>query len=106
MKPDILEGSVVISQKGRDKGRAFVVLYQVDADFVMLCDGDTRKLDRLKRKRRKHLKALPAQLTEIVEACRAGNCKDAEIRKALEPWRTGKQPGTETVGREKPCVEG
>ncbi len=87
MKPAILEGSAVISQKGRDKGRAFVVLFQVDADFVMLCDGDTRKMDRLKKKRRKHLKALPASFPGIVESWRAGNCKDADIRKALDPWR-------------------
>jgi len=95
MKPDILEGSVVISQKGRDKGRVFVVLYLVDADFVMLCDGDTRKQDRLKKKRRKHLRALPAQLPEILSLRSAGTCKDADIRKALEPWReTARQART------------
>ena len=49
-------GSVVISKAGRDAGRLFIVVQEVDADFVMIANGDLRKLDRLKRKRRKHLK--------------------------------------------------
>jgi len=49
-------GSVVISKAGRDQGRLFLVVGEVDADFVMIANGDLRKLDRLKKKRRKHLK--------------------------------------------------
>ena len=49
-------GSVVISKAGRDQGRLFLVVEEVDADFVMVANGALRKLDRLKKKRRKHLK--------------------------------------------------
>ena len=107
MKPEIFEGSAVISQKGRDKGRVFVVLYSVDADFVMVADGDTRKLDRMKKKRRRHVRALPYRFPEAVEKYRAGTLKDSDIRTLIWPIRE-KIAGAERKdsGREKPIVQG
>ena len=104
MKPEIVEGSVVISQKGRDKGRPFVVLYYVDACFVMIADGGTRPLAKPKKKRCKHLRACPAHLTEILESYRQGQLKDSDLRKALYPYKP--QDGANILGREKPFVEG
>ena len=85
MKPPILPGFVVISKKGRDKGRYFVVLYEVDADFVLMGDGDTRKLAHLKKKRRKHLAACPVECPELLALLEKGQLKDSDIRKALFP---------------------
>ena len=48
MKPEIKEGNVVFSKKGRDKGYPFVVLLSLDDDFVLICDGDRRKVDKPK----------------------------------------------------------
>lgn len=92
MKPPILPGYVVFSKKGRDKGRYFVVLYDLDADFVMICDGDTRKLGHLKKKRRKHLAACPVECPEILELFRKGQLKDSDIRKVLCPIATKGAP--------------
>ena len=83
MKPSILPGIVVFSKKGRDKGRYFVVLYTLDAEFVMIGDGDTRKIDHLKKKRRKHLTACPWEFPELAEKYRAGRLMDSDIRKVL-----------------------
>lgn len=85
MKPSILPGSVVFSKKGRDKGRYFVVLYTLDAEFVMIGDGDTRKIDHLKKKRRKHLTACPLEFPELPDMLAAGRLKDSDIRKVLFP---------------------
>ena len=85
MKPPILPGYAVFSKKGRDKGRYFVVLYSVDADFVMMADGDTRKLDHLKKKRRKHLAACPHEFPELIALYQQGKLKDSDIRQALYP---------------------
>ena len=85
MKPSILPGIVVFSKKGRDKGRYFVVLYTLGAEFVMIGDGDTRKIDHLKKKRRKHLTACPWEFPELVEKYRAGQLMDSDIRKVLFP---------------------
>lgn len=83
MKPPIQPGFVVFSKKGRDKGRYFVVLYTLDAEFVMIGDGDTRKLDHLKKKRRKHLAACPIECPELMDLLAKGQLKDSDIRKAL-----------------------
>ena len=85
MKPPILPGFVVFSKKGRDKGRYFVVLYSLDAEFVMVGDGDTRKLDHLKKKRRKHLAACLVECPELLALLEKGQLKDSDIRKALYP---------------------
>ncbi len=107
MKPEIFEGSAVISQKGRDKGRVFVVLYLVDADFVMVADGDTRKLDRMKKKRRRHVRALPERFPEAAEQYRAGVLKDSDLRKMIRPIREKlAEEGHKDSGREEPFVQG
>ena len=89
MKPPIQPGYVVFSKKGRDKGRYFVVLYTLDADFVMIADGDTRKLDRPKKKRRKHLTACPHECPELLELYGKGQLKDSDLRRALYPIANG-----------------
>lgn len=87
MKPEISVGNVVFSKKGRDKGRVFVVLLSLDADFVMIADGDTRKLDRPKKKRRRHLTALPAALPGIISLHEKNLLKDADLREALKAYK-------------------
>lgn len=85
MKPEVRKGIVCVSQKGRDKGRPFVVLCELDADFVLVADGDTRKLDRMKKKRRKHLRATNRELPGIVALHEEGRLKDSDLRKELGP---------------------
>ena len=80
---DICIGSVVISKAGRDKGRSFIVVAE-ENEFVYLCDGDLRKSDCPKKKKRKHLAA-----TNIVCDYIGDKIKDkkkvtnTEIRRAL-----------------------
>ncbi len=74
-------GSVVISKAGRDQGRRFLVVGEVDADFVWIANGDQRKMDRLKKKRRRHLKPTG----QVVEALArrlsdGGAVEDHELR--------------------------
>lgn len=74
-------GSVVISKAGRDQGRLFLVVEEVDADFVRVANGDLRKLDRLKKKRRKHLKPTGRTVTELRDRLAAGQAvEDHELR--------------------------
>lgn len=77
-------GSVVVSKAGRDAGRLFIVVQEVDADFVMIANGDLRKLDRLKRKRRKHLKPTGAVVQALRERLANGEpVEDHEVRSWL-----------------------
>ena len=81
----VLPGTVVTSRQGRDRGRSFVVIRVEDEQFVMMADGLTRKLDHLKKKRRKHLTACPIECRELIELLEKGQLKDSDIRKVLFP---------------------
>ena len=77
----IVVGSVVISKAGRDQGRAFLVMEEVDADFVMIANGALRKLDRLKKKRRKHLKPTGRVVEALRDRLASGqSVQDHELR--------------------------
>ena len=74
-------GSIVISKAGRDQGRAFVVVGEVDDDFVMVASGGLRKMDRQKKKRRKHLKPTGRVVEAVAERLAVGQAiEDHELR--------------------------
>lgn len=78
-------GSIVRSMAGRDQGRLFVVIQELDSDFVMVADGSLRGMDRLKKKRRKHLKPTGSVVEDL--ARRLENSEtvgDHEVRSWLE----------------------
>jgi len=58
-------GAIVVSKMGRDEGRSFVVIQELDSDFVLLADGGLRTMDHLKKKRRKHLKTTGFVVQEL-----------------------------------------
>ena len=86
MKPIPYEvGRVVESTQGRDRGRLFVVISVVDDDFVLIADGDLRKVERPKRKKVKHLHAKPHLFSKTDEKLiRQAAISDSELRKALQ----------------------
>ncbi len=98
MKPEIKEGNVVFSKKGRDKGYPFVVLLSLDDDFVLICDGKRRKVAAPKRKRRKHLSATPHEAPEILSLYAMNRLKDSDVRKALAPFQPGEAAPAERAG--------
>ena len=74
-------GSVVISKAGRDRGRPFLVVDVVDDDFVMVANGALRKMDRQKKKRRKHLKPTGRIVPELRDRLANGPAvQDHELR--------------------------
>ncbi len=78
-------GSVVRSMAGRDQGRLFVVIQEVDADFVMVANGKLEGMDRLKKKRRKHLKPTGQTVAPLRDRlAQGGKVEDHEIRSWLE----------------------
>ncbi len=74
-------GSIVISKAGRDEGRMFLVVGEVDDDFVMVANGALRKMDRQKKKRRKHLKPTGRVVAEVKTRLAEGRpIEDHELR--------------------------
>jgi ribosomal protein L14E/L6E/L27E len=52
---EITVGQIVKSKAGRDKDRIFIVMDIVDDKFVLIADGDLRKIDHPKKKKIRHL---------------------------------------------------
>lgn len=50
-------GDIVLSKKGRDKGKCFLVVRIVD-NVAYVADGRTRKVTALKKKNAKHLESI------------------------------------------------
>lgn len=49
------KGQVVISKAGRDKLRKFIIVDIINEDYVLICDGKLRKIEKPKLKKTKHL---------------------------------------------------
>jgi large subunit ribosomal protein L14e len=99
-------GRVVISGQGHDKGRWFVVVGLVDERYVLIADGDTRKMENPKKKQVKHLSAEPETADEAVDAIRAhAQTADSAIRKALKAAQARLAPaGTGRNTDKEECV--
>ena len=85
MKAPLKSGIAAISRAGRDKGRVYVVLCELDADFVLVADGGLRALSRPKKKRRKHLRAIGHELSGLPAAYAGKTLTDHDIRMFLKP---------------------
>lgn len=58
----ILQGSVIISTAGHDKGQLFIAVGNDDRN-VFICDGKERKLEKPKKKNIKHVKLTGEMIT-------------------------------------------
>lgn len=79
-------GQIVISKSGRDKGRLFVVMEIVDEEYIMLADGDLRKVERPKKKNVKHVAKHGALSAETAEKIKnKDKIENIDLRRILEP---------------------
>ena len=99
LPPFFSPGMVVVSLKGHDRGRLYLVLAQKGETRLLLADGRTHGYVDAKLKNTKHVKKLgeaarAADLDEILsgEMCES-ECNTA-IRKLIADWAQGKLPAT------------
>ncbi|MCL2672395.1 MAG: KOW domain-containing RNA-binding protein [Clostridiales bacterium] len=76
-------GEVVISKAGHEAGQLFIVMQSEENDFVTLCDGRLRTLEKPKRKRVKHI-ARMAKAPLFVQNEAYPELLDAHLRKHLD----------------------
>ena len=77
------KSSLVASKAGRDKGQLFYVI-DADEQYVYLADGKSRRLEKPKRKKRKHVEQVPRTESRIAEKIRNGEkVLNSELRKEL-----------------------
>ncbi len=81
---DLSLGQVVYSKAGRDKGRYMVIIEKIDAQYVKVADGGTRKVEKAKKKKLKHLSKTNHILSTVHKKLEAGQqVRNEEILKQL-----------------------
>ena len=82
-------GQIVISKSGRDKGDYFIVL-DIIGEFLYLTDGKSRKLEKPKKKKMKHVQItnyVDEQLQYKIKT--ASKLNNAEIRSVIKKMVNG-----------------
>ncbi len=80
-------GQIVYVKRGRGKSNPFIVA-DLDKDFLYLVDGDTRKLEKPKKKNKKHIQIVNQIDYNIKKKLEEKlYLLDADIRKALKPYK-------------------
>ena len=80
------KGQIVFSLFCRDKGRAFIV-YDYNDDYVFIVDGDLRKLEKPKKKKKIHIqisKHIDEEIRNKIE--NELYLLNSDIRKALAKY--------------------
>lgn len=81
---DIYPAELVVGLKGRDAGRYFAVIEIIDRDYILICDGKTRKTDKPKKKKIKHVKALGFMLDSVKDKLETNKkISNSDVRKAI-----------------------
>ena len=92
---DIDISDVIASLAGRDRGQMFFVV-ATDEQYVYLADGRGRKLEKPKRKKRRHVQKLAQTESRIAARIRSGErVLNSELRRELAGYgqRTSQNQG-------------
>ena len=76
-------GEFATSKAGHDKDRLYMIVGE-EEEWVYLCDGRLRTLEKPKKKQIKHLYALPFTISVSGKGGSGGKIADSDIRKALK----------------------
>lgn len=78
-------GRVINSIAGRDKGRLFIIIDVICDEFLLLTDGDLRKIEKPKKKKIKHVEFTDICFEEIrTKLEKHDKITNAELRRALK----------------------
>ena len=85
MQNNDLIGKVVLSKAGRDIDHVYVVVRQIDNDYVLLSNGNTKLINMPKKKKIKHLSILDDiddELFSSIQSCNKST--DLKIKRFLK----------------------
>ncbi len=92
---EIAKADIVRSTAGRDSGRLFFVV-DTEGEYLLLADGSVRRVERPKRKKRRHTQAVCAGDTRIAAKIRSGEkVTNSELRRTLAQLGEGGDPDQE-----------
>jgi large subunit ribosomal protein L14e len=80
---NISKSDIVISLAGRDAGKLFYVL-STEGEYALLADGKTRRLEKPKRKKLKHIRFAARIDSKVANKLAAGDpVLNSELRRDL-----------------------
>jgi ribosomal protein L14E/L6E/L27E len=86
MTMDIERADIVISLNGRDTGKRFYVL-DIQDGYALLCDGKTRRVEKPKRKKLRHIRFdLKDQGRTAAKIRNGEKVNNSEIRRSLAEY--------------------
>lgn len=101
----VVPGQFVVSSAGRDRGRFYLVTEVTGDRYVMVADGEIRRVESPKKKNVKHLCVLPKVHEGIAGKLGSGmKITNAEVRRAISEAMSelksshSKEGGTEPDG--------
>lgn len=77
-------GQIVKSKAGRDKEECFIVYDIVDEEYVLIVDGDIRKISKPKKKKVKHLQKYKIVIDKFNDMKEQNDFNDALIRRLIK----------------------
>ena len=87
-----LIGRFAVSEAGHDRGAVYLVVGQT-GDFLLLCDGRYKTLEKPKKKSRKHVQVVDALVDETMYAKLLKNERifNHEIKYAIKQYITNRK---------------
>ena len=83
----IARGGIVLARAGRDKNKYFLVLKTED-NFVYICDGKSRRIQKPKKKKIKHVTLMGyAQEDICTRLKKEGQITNSEVSRYLNEYR-------------------
>ncbi|MDR5588167.1 MULTISPECIES: hypothetical protein [Clostridium] len=85
MQSNDLIGKIVLSKAGRDIEHLYVIVRQLDDKYVLLSNGNTKTVNKPKKKKLKHLNILEKvdeQLKSSIQVC--DKSTDLKIKRFLK----------------------
>lgn len=80
-----LIGRVVVSRAGRDSGKTFIIMNEINDEYVLVSDGKLRTEEKPKKKKLKHLIVTDITAEELRDSLLCGKkVTNAMIRKFLQ----------------------
>jgi ribosomal protein L14E/L6E/L27E len=85
---ELKTGMLVESRAGHDKGELYIVT-DMDSEFVYVCDGKIRTVDRPKKKKEKHV-AKKSGVPEIIaeKLIDRKPVTNEDIKRVIKLWRS------------------
>ncbi len=79
-------GQIVFSKCGHDKNKAYIII-SIMGEYLYLSDGEIRTIEKLKKKKLKHVQLTNYILEEIKLKLEQNKLTNSDLVKVLKPYK-------------------